>query len=389
MVNTTRERIHQTLSIVDQRMRDWLSRRFLLKSLLVAVFLAYFFQFPTYRDLGTAPPALALLEMKEQVFDQIEYPPGSHLEKKTLRVIIPSIIKALGIQGVIGIHLLMVACNLILLLGVAVWLRRETGDTVLSFLVVCGFACIFPGTAGFADVKGWADMIPYLFLFGALMFRQPWILFFCVFFASLGDERALPGSLFVILWWVWKSDENRHPWTQLLRNHQVHAVMLSWISFFAMRWILTAVFSFETRLGVVGLTAILSLPIEYFSLGFWSAFEAFWLLFPTVIALLLLQGRGFYALLFTGALFLNIAGSFLIHDVTKSLAYSYLGILAGLVFLYHETRMRSEMRLFVAIISFVCIIAPTQYIYGAHWLYAPIPMWGFQWLKEWVLANRL
>lgn len=377
-----------TCMAMDAKLAAWLERGFLWKTLLVAILLAYFFQFPTYRDMPTAPPAQALLEIKDRIFDQIDYPPGSHLEKKTLRVMIPSLVNALGIQSLMGIHLLMVGCNLLLLIGVASFLRRETGDCVFSFLATCGFVCIFPGTAGFTDVKGWADVIPYLFLMGTLWFRQPWIIFSSLLFAGLGDERALLGSLFVILWWIWKSQGNANPFSQLLRNPQIQAILAAWAAFFAVRWALASVFGFETRLGVVGFTAFLSLPIEYFFLGFWSAFEAYWVLFPVVLLALWMRGHRFYAMLFAGAVLANIAGSFLIHDITKSLGYSYAGALACLVFLHTEVSERGTLRLMLGVLTAVCILAPTQYIYGSHWLYAPLPMWGFQWLKEWALALR-
>lgn len=388
MRSTDTGALGSAFSVLDARLAAGLERGFLWKTLVVALFLAYFFQFPTYRDLPTAPPALALLEMKDQIFDQIDYPPGSHLAKKTLRVIIPSLVNVFGIHSVMGIHLLMVGCNVLLLVGVASFLQRETGDCVFSFLATCGFACIFPGTAGFTDVKGWADVIPYLFLLGTVWFRQPWIIFFSLLFAGLGDERALVGSLFVILWWIWKSEGNAHPFSQLLRNPRIHAVLAAWVSFFAVRVVLASVFGFETRLGVVGLTAFLSLPIEYFFLGSWSAFEAYWLLFPAVLMVLWVRGHRFYAMLLAGAVLANIAGSFLIHDITKSLGYSYVGALACLVFLHAEVSERGTLRLILGVLTVVCILAPTQYIYGSHWLYAPLPMWGFQWLKEWALALR-
>jgi hypothetical protein len=276
----------------------------------------------------------------------------------------------------------------LLLTLAAVFLFDETQDPVFAFLVTCGIACIFPGSAGFTDVKGWADIVPYGLILVSIVFRQPWIIFFSLFFAGLGDERALLSSLFVVFWWVWKSDKCKHPFSQLLCNHQIHAVMLAWMAFVLVRWMLVFVFQFETRLGVVGSAAFLSLPIEYFLLGFWSSFEAFWLVIPAVFLVLWLGKDRYLTLLFALALGLNVAGAFLIHDVTKSLGYSLVGVMAGMVLLYRETGLQREMRMVMGMIALICVVAPTQYIYGSHWLYAPFPMWVFQWLKEWVLALR-
>jgi len=381
-----RESLLGRLSELSESLELWLSRGFFVKTILCALFVSYFFHFPNYSNIARENPNKVLLEIKDSVFQQLDYPPQTHASKKTLRISIPLILKAFSVDTVYGIHLVFCFFNLLFLSGLILWMKAETTDVVFTFLFTIGFVCIFPGNSGFCDTKGWGDIIPFTMLLFATICRNPVIVFCSLLVAFLGDERSVVGAMFVGMWWYWKRPPSKFKLLLSFHHPQITAIVIAGIAFWAVRFYMAHVLGFENKLGAVGL-AILSLPKEYIALGFWSSFEAYWL-FALVPAVYLFQQRlRLFGVVYSVAVILLIVAGYTVHDITKSLSYGYLACVGGALFLHRYWSNQNEVQLLVLILALLCLIAPTQHIYGAHWLYAPFPVWVFEWVKQWALQT--
>lgn len=379
--------IKSTLGKLSASLSRFLKRGFFWKTLLLSVCVSYFFHFPNYGNIPRENPNKVLLEIKDSIFEQVDYESGSHAAKKTLRISIPLFLRLFQVESVYGIHFVFAGFNLLFLSLLILWLKRETDDSVFSFLIVLGFVCIFPGNAGFCDTKGWGDIIPYTFLLFAVYFRNPLVIFASLLIAFLGDERSLIGCMFVFMWWCWKRPV--HSWTSVfsLKHIQLVAILLAFFAFIGCRLYLTRVLGFENKLDGFGFKPILSLPKEYIALGFWSSFEAFWLFSIVPVLLLGAFRKWFELIVYVGCLGLCILASYTVHDITKSISYGYLACLGGAILLHRFWENKREIYYLAFVLGCICLIAPTQHIFGSHWLYAPFPVWLFEWLKVGLLQS--
>ena len=381
-----REQLIRQLSKISDSLELWLRRWFFVKTLLFALFVSYFFHFPNYANIPRENPNKVLLEIKESVFHQLDYPPQTHASKKTLRISIPLILKVFGVDSVYGIHVVFCFFNLLFLSALILWMKQETKDAVFSFIFTIGFVCIFPGNAGFCDTKGWGDIIPFTMLLFATISRNPIVIFGALLIALLGDERSVVGAMFIGMWWYWKRPPLKFSFLLSFRHPQIAAIVFAGLAFCAVRLYMVHSLGFENKLGAVGL-AILSLPKEYIALGFWSSFEAYWL-FALVPALYLFHQRlKLHGVVYSVAMVFLVIAGYTVHDITKSLSYGYLACIFGALFLHRHWGKQKEVQFLVLILALLCLIAPTQHIYGAHWLYAPFPVWVFEWVKQWALQT--
>jgi len=368
-----RGRLAAFFSIAMDQIEGWLNKRTFLKTLLFAVLLSFFFQYPHFVEIDSAPAMKGLIEISHSIFEQIEYPDGSHLEKKTVRLTVPAITRFLGIESPYGLYGLFVISNILLLAASYFYLRDTVKDKISVFFLVCSVSCIYPGCCGFNDVKGLADIVPYTLLSICLAFPRAWVWFLCFSAALLADERSLMGGGILLINSCLFSNIGR-PLVFKLRfvDKRLYSMIFAIMLFVGFRLALIEVFDFSIPLGAVGLAEIKHIQSDFYFLGIWSAFEAYWLVIGLFILIRAYQKRfssAIILLLYTSA---AIFASLCVHDLTKSIAYLFPLCLISIAVVLNDLNRTTSKRVLVCFVSGFCILNPTQFVFGTGYLYPSV-----------------
>lgn len=350
----------------------------LLKTVLCAILLSLFFQLPHVVELDGSPAIQGLLRIKDSIFSQIDFPLGSHVEKKTVRWTVPLLMKATGARTPAGFYALMVFFNVLILVFSAKAMLLHTGDRVYSFLFVCGMGCVFSGSCGFNDVKGFSDIVPFALMVFCVTRPRSILLFPAVYFALLSDERTIMGLAFLGFWWLWGGPSNQLSVLSMnLARNPLAVCLLAFVAFVLTRVMMVEFLGFRIPGGEVGFGQFKFINADYFLLAPWAAFEVFWLL-PGLWVLALVQHRRWMVALVLIVMMLGAIGaSFMVHDVTKSVGYLVPLFPIAAIQVYRHMAHEGNARLLMLILGILCIIIPTQHYIAVPYLYGSVPGWVF------------
>ncbi len=359
-------------------LEGFLKSYWLPKTVFCAVLLSLFFQLPHVVELDQSPAIRGLLRIKDSIFTQIEFPIGSHVEKKTVRWTVPLLMKVSGVDSPSGFHLLMVAFNVLLLGFSARAMLKHTGDRVYSFLFVCAMGCVFYGCCGFNDVKGFSDIVPFALMVFCVTQPRTLLLLPAVYFALLSDERTIMGLAFLGFWWVWGRPSGEKPVLSMnLVRNPLTVCLLAFVAFLFTRKLMVDLLGFRIPGGEVGFGQFKFINADYFLMAPWAAFEALWV-FPALWVLMLMQER---RLLVAGLLFILIVGatgaSFMVHDVTKSVGYLVPLLPVSAIMVHRHMAQSSQARVLMLIVGVLCIAIPTQHYIAVPYIYGSVPGWLF------------
>lgn len=356
------------------KLRSLLERGFLIKTVLVSSLVSLFLQVPSFPEIEALFPTRAILEISENPWQQIHYDVGSHAEKKTLRPLVPVIAGLLQFDETWQVYALFAFSNLLLLLLLAHFLKRETDDTLLAFLCTLGLSCAYFGFSGYGDTKGWGDVLPFVLILSSMVYPRPWVVVSTHFLAMTGDERAIVASALVVWWWIFRPQTGDSPSIWACVRGQMPLILAAFVALLAyivLRSYMHLGLGFEAPMGNVGWQVLLEQNVETLLPGVWGAFEAFWLVWVFYVAALMVSGRyveGSSLFLGTGA---YVIACMMVHDVTRSLSYLFPLILLAIVHVCHAHPAKKELSRVFLMLSLFNIFAPTQYLYGKLRTYAP------------------
>jgi len=360
---------------IEQGIRRELRKHFFLKSVIATISIALFIQFPPVGEIPDAKPSTALLEISHSIWHQVDYPAGTHLEKKTLRPFVPFMIRVLGLVKVEQIYGLMFLTNIGVLALFIALLNLTTGDRLFSFFIGAGFGCVYCGCIGFLDTKGWTDIIP-IFLVGlAMVIKNSWLIAPILFAALASDERCLLSLPFVWLWYIFRAggyEEFRFNQGITATLRLSIAMVIGVLCFLALRLYMNYGLGFENKFGLVGTQMIWAANPGNLYLGLWSPFEAFWIFPVLLIHGMIVRKKAVFAYLLCGAILAGIFFCYMVQDITRSLSYLFPIFPLSIVFFFRTREDKNSVLDLAMLVGLICLLCPTQNVFSSVQTYSPI-----------------
>jgi hypothetical protein len=325
-----------------------------LKLSLFVVFFTLFFAFPPYSSPIDNSTWDAVFMQIKHPFQTIDAPAYSHTSKLTFRLfpVLLGYVFGLSKNGfIVFLH----AIGFCIIYLSMIYFNKILKDKFKSLLLSFSLGCIYFGKVSFVEFRGIFDGIALLLLIIPLLYRN-YVLTFCtILCASWTDERALIASSLIFISFLFEFFYSNIEKKKI--KYQLIAILISWITYFILRFFIANVFHLKTSTGGISLE-ILALNFEYFPLSFWGAFEGFWFLILfylfTIWKTNKLLSIGMYL-----SIFLLIIASYLVIDVTRSLAF--LGVL-----IFIATKFLSVYKKEIFSYRYCQIIFLTSFLYPAY-----------------------
>ncbi len=278
---------------------------------------------------------------------------------RVFRLTLPLLVKILHVRHVsiflYGLQLVLGVLMFYLLSG---FIYRLTSDKTSTLLACVSIACIYFGASFFIEFGGYGDFYSYFFLFLALYFRFPVLVFSNIVAASWCDERAVLASTLVFTyWWLEKTCRDKTYQLKFLPNQQMLAVGFAILSYFVIRFYLVDSLGMEATYKDGEFTEQLlgSLPSYGFKMtwileGFWIALLlSFIILFSEkkylILGLILLASVGM------------IISGFTTYDSTRSGTFVFPMIFISIIIINNQLTQR-EMRVVLLLIALLCFLHP-------------------------------
>ena len=366
------------------KLRSLLERGFLIKTVLVSSLVSLVLQVPSFPEIEALFPTRAILEISENPWQQIHYDIGSHAEKKTLRPLVPVMVGMLKFDATWQVYALFAFSNLLLLLLLAQFLKRETDDALVAFFCTLGLSCAYFGFSGYGDTKGWGDVVPFVFILSSMLYPRPWVVVTTHFLAMSGDERAIVASALVVWWWVFglRSDDSAGAFARVRSQLPlILSALGAVLGYVVLRLYMHLGLGFETPMGNVGSQVLLDQNAELLLPGIWGAFEAFWLVLGFYMLTLMMSGRSFEGVVLLLGTGVYLLACMMVHDVTRSISYLFPLILLAIIHVCRTHLSAKELSRIFLMISLFNVVAPTHYLYGKLRTYAPAVFRIIQFLR--------
>lgn len=319
-----------------------------------------------YKPMSTWCNMQEKLERRNHLLETVsdKYDGDSHMAKSEFRLTVPLLAKLLFIDTKPKLYALQVAAGLLfffLLNGLALQLCRSKP---IAFLFCMAFGFIYPGYSFIAETEGFFDSFGYLFLLIAMLDLPVVLIAAAMFFAFFNDERTIVASSLIVFWWQYKATAERGK-NFFLPAKQTISIVVAFAVYCFCRWYLIAHMGFKNQFGGTGASVFAS-TMKYAGLGFWQAFEGFWLLVLLALAALYEQKKYFIGLLLIAINGLIYLAGLTVLDVTKSIAYLFPTIIIAL-YLVKDRIEAKEFRKYMACTLIFCFFYPSYYyIAGAE-----------------------
>ena len=343
-----------------------------VKTVALCVLCMGLFQFPDYRSLyAYAVVHTESNDAYDTFAQQVAHPLaahpadyGSHESKMAFRLALPLLARALHLN-IFGVLVLQVLAGVLMLWALLTLCERLTLDRPTALLLVLGACCTYFGGAFLHDVFCYFDAFGYAVLVLLLLSRRPAVIYGLSVAGAFLDERVAVASLLVLLWHSLRLPAETVP--QLRRPAATWAgaaVVAGWLTYAGLRWWLGAAHGLRTDGGGVGLEALrLNLLHKNAALGFLTGLESFWLLVALAVLVLAARRQGLLAAALVLAFGPVAGGSFLVFDITRSLAYGFPAVLLALVVLTHYFT-RHALRHIALVVCAVAVLIPNYALHG-------------------------
>lgn len=357
--------------------RAFLSRFWRIKLLILATILAGLMQCPRYTYLyryavtGTEenPTYSTFKEQVAAPFAPRVFDSDSHESKMTFRLTAPLLVKLFHAPP-IGIFVFQFIAGLLMYYALIQLLYTLTDDRVTTAMLVLGLSCTYFGCAFVFDVMPAFDTFAYAVLILMMLSSNYVALFSLIIIGAFTDERTIIAVPIVLLWHLCHEQAftNEKSWTDLFKqaffNKKTLAVGAGIVAYVAIRLFLASHYHLITYGGFVGLSAfVFDAYRGIVGMGFLSGLESFWAFL--VAALIALTASRSYKLLvfFVLAISPICFGAFLVHDITRSLAYLMPAFLLSL-YLLRPYLTSLSLRHFSNAVMWGALLIPTIYITG-------------------------
>ena len=345
-------------------------------TVLLCSFICLFFNNPDYRRFqlhtSTNPEFSDYYYNWQALYNQITHPltpqhhsPTSHQSKRAFRLLPVLIGRAMPFEqmeaklmALFAFQHLLGFLSFYLLLEI---ILSATGDKVYAWLSTLGFSFIYFGNAFFWDLYGWFDGVAYcmLLLTCYLIGRSQlaWA-FLSLSAAFWTDERAIMGSPVVLGWFLLGQKDLKvlGPTLAQLRPALLwYGLCLT--TYVLLRTYLGHAYQLSVPMGfnaLVGLKMIL-INMQAMPNSLFSIFEGLWLPFVLLMGWLWTKQHKKSFVIILLCFSLSVLTSLCVIDVTRSLTYTFLWIVFGIVWLYRlgETDFCRTLMLTTLGLSFI------------------------------------
>ncbi|RZJ93314.1 MAG: hypothetical protein EOO60_04890 [Hymenobacter sp.] len=293
---------------------------------------------------------------------------NSHESKMVFRLTVPLLARLLHLNvfGVLGLQAIL---GLAMLWALLTLIERITQDRLTASLLVLGTCFTYYGGAFLHDIYCLFDAFGYAVLVLMLLSRRPLVLYALSLAGCFLDERVLVASLLVVLWHSMRVAAEAVPTVRRPTiSWAAAAVVAGWFTYGALRIWLTASYGLPTNGGAIGLGALrISLQREVVALGFITSIESYWLVVILALVVLVKQRQWLLGLAVVGACLPVFASAFLVHDITRSLAYCFPVVLIALVVLAHYFTLDALRQLALVIVVFAVLLPNYFYQFGIYY----------------------
>jgi hypothetical protein len=322
---------------------------------LITFFIILFFSFPPFYSSSEGSSWNALFRQINNPFQNSNSNQFSHDSKLTFRLLPVFIGKIMFLNktsfvifqyfiGILSIRVLLDIFN------------EKLKNLYFAFLLTLSYGFIYCGKVSFIELRGIFDGLALFFILITFYKSNKYLIFSCILLSSWTDERGLIASSFVFLHYliIYFNDKKNSTRAILI------SIIFSWISYFAIRFLITYIFDLKTNTGGIN-TKTLALNFELFPISLYGALEGFWLFF----LINFFQSKykfSFVNLLLLLCMFIVLLVSYFVYDVTRSLAYLFpsVFILLSSISKYKQEQIRNIV-FCVFILSF---LFPAYYIGG-------------------------
>ncbi len=287
------------------------------------------------------------------------YEAGSSLANRTYRLTTAVFVRVFHLYPAsFWLYFIQLVLGIVFFKLLFQFFSKTLNDPIAAFYAVIAIATTYVGMSFWIDFSGYEDFYSYFFLFMAIYFRQPALIFIFTQLAFWNDERAFVAGGFVFLWWWFAPQwQAKKPisWTP---NVQMLVVVASWVFYWLVRY-----FYLTKHLGLhdtydnseFGRNLPANLRVWGFKIG-WGL-EALWLV--VVLAFVAMAWCKDYLrlLILVACLVVNLVLSMTIYDTTRSSAFSYMVLFPCLVFLSQNTKQK-RLRNILLLVALACFLHP-------------------------------
>ena len=238
-----------------------------------------------------------------------------------------------------------------------------------SFLTTICLSQTYFIQSSILDIWPFFDFIAY-FAMTIILFSQNKLIIFILFLAAYFiDERALLGSIGVLLGSFVIENKDNIKLKNIL-NMKFYIFVFSVLVYFLIRIILVRYFNFKTNTGQLlrGKLAIFE-TWKWFKIAFVTTYKSFIFIIPVFLIYFEQQfkkPRNYFIYIIIISIFYIIIYSFLslfVYDLTKSLTYLF-PLIFSLFILFVKCQIRYDKRLIINIMLVVNLLIPTMSITG-------------------------
>lgn len=321
-------------------------------------------------------------------FAALDYSPDKHEAKTAYRFAVPLITRLLGLSNLVLI--LAETCLAIGFFYCAVRLvESSTSDRVAAVLFAVVLAPLLCGYSGVLPLGGKFDGVAFFALMAAMAASNPALIALGIQLACWTDERAIPASLIVLVFWLLCDRTGPECEASTFRiTPRSAGIVASVAIYFSVRLLIQFKTGLHTPVGTgTGVElGLLGRMTELYWTGIWSALRGGWLVVLVLIAVWLRRCCLLPVALVVGASLPNIIGAFVVYDVSRSASYVFPLLCIAVV----ETAKflpRFELRwmlLITALVNFVS--SPLHLVAGAipsRWPF------GLVYVADQPLINRI
>ncbi|WP_162794113.1 hypothetical protein [Runella rosea] len=228
-------------------------------------------------------------------------------------------------------------------------------DKTLTFWMMVGTMGLYLGTACYVDYFGFGDFFAYLFLLISIRYPNILLKLISLLLAYYCDERALFGSIFVLLYFV--IVENN----KLFFSRNSTIVAISWLFYLISRLYLQDIFqlnhSFANEV-LPQMGKVFYQMAKIWSFRFWSAFEGFNVLILLGYVFLLKEKKYWhFSLLILGTLF-SLLFAMIALDLTRGITYYFVCLPIAIHVVKNHLSLQ-ELKIVIFLLTLICLIHPT------------------------------
>jgi hypothetical protein len=287
------------------------------------------------------------------------YPPLTGLNNRTFRLTQPLIVRILHLRpAMFWLYAMQLCCGLFFFYALIRFLNKIFEDKITTFYAVVAIATIYPGMSFFIDFSGYGDFFSYFFLFLAIYFRNPLLIFAFSQMAFWNDERAFVSGAFVFLWWwlvpQWQAEKPLN----FKVNKQLLIIIFSWIFYWIVRkFILVDMLGMHDTYDSSEFKPNLFGNLQVFGFKIGWGLEGCWLLVLFTLMILLKNKDYLRTIFLYGTLFVIVILSLTIYDTTRSVSFAYM-ILFPCAVILKQNLNKTNLKNILLIIAILCFLHP-------------------------------